>query len=152
LNSIELTTEDSRKPFQDLTEFLRTYMPDIKIKEEHGDQITYIVLDDVEHTKIFPRMLMDLDANKDKFAIKNYGLSNSSIEQVFLRVADEVKRVEDYERTSCWQRFIQRIRCCKKTEDKPEEQQVEENSSQDEQLNQCLSGKKLISKENNFHL
>ncbi|CAF0829869.1 unnamed protein product [Rotaria sordida] len=96
--------------FSKLTEFLRKYMFDIRVKEEHGNQITYIIVDDLEHTKIFPIMLADLDENKTKYHIKNYGLSNSSLEQVFLRVADEIKRPEDYERLSSKKKIQNRIR------------------------------------------
>ncbi|CAF3567414.1 unnamed protein product [Rotaria sp. Silwood1] len=74
-----------------LTEFLESYMSDIRIKEEHGDQITYVTIDDVEHTKLFSKMLADLDENRNRYPIKSYSLSNSSLEQTFLRVADEKK-------------------------------------------------------------
>ncbi|CAF4771334.1 unnamed protein product, partial [Rotaria magnacalcarata] len=67
-------------------------MFDLNIKEEHGDQITYVIKDDVEHTKVFSVMLAELDENKTKYHIKSYGLSNSGLEQVFLRVADEITR------------------------------------------------------------
>ncbi len=157
--SIELTTMDSNQNslnhFEQLTEFLKTHMQDIRIKEQHGDQITYVIIDDAAHTKIFPRMLMGLDENKSKYHIKSYGLSNSSLEQVFLRVADEVKRPEDYERLSCWKKFSQRIkRCCgKKVEEthdetNEEEEEEEENNNDEEQFNSCLSGKI----KNNFYL
>jgi hypothetical protein len=128
-------------------------MPDIRVKEQHGDQITYIILDDVQHTKIFPQMLANLDENKEKYRIKSYGLSNSSLEQVFLRVADEVKRPEDYKRSSRWKRFKNRIKqCCRKKSDKKEEnptettqEEEEEGDQQDdndqEQFNTGLSGK-----------
>jgi hypothetical protein len=140
--------------FVKVTEFLRTYMLDIGIKEQHGDQITYVLLDDAEHTKIFPTMLAELDATKEKYHIKSYGLSNSSLEQVFLRVAAEVKRPEDYERLSCWKRMKNRIKnCCKKTEikevqgqenpvEKTEEEEESTSTSDQEQFNTCLSGKK----------
>ncbi|CAF4614838.1 unnamed protein product, partial [Rotaria magnacalcarata] len=80
----------------------------LNIKEEHGDQITYVIKDDVEHTKVFPVMLAELDENKTKYQIKSYGLSNSGLEQVFLRVADEITRPEDYERLSQWKKFQNR--------------------------------------------
>ena len=96
---------NSATPFENLTAFLQSFISDIRVKEQHGDQITYLLVDDVKHTKIFPRMLAALDENKGKYHIKSYGLSNSSIEQVFLRVADEAKRLEDYKRISCWKRM-----------------------------------------------
>jgi hypothetical protein len=115
-------------------------MSDIRIKEQHGDQITYIILDDVEHTKIFPKMLKDLDKNKTKYHIKSYGLSNSSLEQVFLRVADEIKRPEDYERLSCWNNLKNHI---KQYFRKKEEANDDENNNNNdsEQFNTGLSGK-----------
>jgi len=152
--SIELTTTDSNQNslnhFEQLTEYLKTHMHDIRVKEQHGDQITYVILDDAEHTKLFPRMLMGLDENKSKYHIKSYGLSNSSLEQVFLRVADEVKRPEDYERLSCWKKFTQRIKRCfgrkieeneVETNEKVEEEEEEEGNNDQEQFNSCLSGK-----------
>ena len=122
-------------------------MSDIRVKEHHGDQITYVILDDTEHTKIFPQMLADLDAKKNQYRIKSYGLSNSSLEQVFLRVADEIKRPEDYERLSCWKRFLHRLRrccccCCRKeTQTKePEEIPVEEETNEEEPFQIPLNG------------
>jgi energy-coupling factor transporter ATP-binding protein EcfA2 len=135
-----IKTKNSMR-FVKVTEFLRTYMLDIRIKEQHGDQITYVLLDDAEHTKIFPTMLAELDANKEKYHIKSYGLSNSSLEQVFLRVADEIKRPEDYERLSSWKKIQNRIKnLLKKNE---EENTTNENDNDDDQLQMDtgLSGK-----------
>ncbi|CAF4021231.1 unnamed protein product [Rotaria sp. Silwood2] len=121
--------------FSKLTEFLRKYMFDIRIKEEHGDQITYIIVDDVEHTKIFPIMLADLDENKTKYHIKSYGLSNSSLEQVFLRVADEIKRPEDYERLSTMKKIQNRLRkLFKKHEEINNQSNENENEKNDDQI------------------
>jgi hypothetical protein len=108
-------------------------MFDISIKEQHGDQITYMIIDDVEHTKIFPIMLCELDGNKTKYCIKNYGLSNSSLEQVFLRVADEIKRPEDYECLSFWKKIQNRFQKCFKKEEtnenKPQEEPIQTDTS-----------------------
>ena len=115
---VELISDPTKHSprFDRLTEFLRKFMFDIKIKEQHGDQITYVIIDDVEHTKVFPSMLAELEANKRKYQIKTYGLSNSSLEQVFLRVADEIKRPKDYERISYWNCCTNQWRkCLKKT-------------------------------------
>ena len=136
---VELTSNEKADPtrFLKLTEFLRKFMFDISVKEQHGDQITYIIIDDVEHTKIFPTMLAELDENKNKYGIKSYGLSNSSLEQVFLRVADEIKRPEDYERMSTWKKIQNRMKgMCKKQENN-------ENETQDESIptNIVLTGK-----------
>jgi len=120
-------------------------MPDMRIKEQHGDQITYVILDDAEHTKIFPKMLADIDENKTKYHIKSYGLSNSSLEQVFLRVADEIKRPEDYERLSYWKRLINYIKGCFRknqpiVEEIKEETNEEEINDNQEEFETGLSG------------
>ena len=143
--------EPSPGHFEQLTEFLQEYMPDIRVKEQHGDQITYVILDDAEHTRIFPDMLMDLDANKENFRIKSYGLSNSSLEQVFLRVAKETKRVEDYERLSRCRRFRNYLKqCCgKKAADnaattstvEAEDEEKEKDDYDETQFTTGLSGK-----------
>jgi hypothetical protein len=138
------SNRNSSRHFEQLTEFLKTYISDIRIKEEHGDQITYIILDDTEHTKLFPKMLIDLEENKTKYHIKSYGLSNSSLEQVFLRVADEIKRPEDYERLSFWKKLKNRIKKCFGKEEKEEnndETNEEENNNDQQEFNTSLSGK-----------
>jgi hypothetical protein len=43
------SSKDTR--FDKLTEFLRHFMFDIRIKEQHGDQITYIISDDVRRAR-----------------------------------------------------------------------------------------------------
>ena len=128
--------------FGKITEFLRKYMFDICIKEQHGNQITYVILDDAEHTKIFPIMLAELDENKKKYNIKSYGLSNSSLEQVFLRVADEIKRPEDYERLSFWKNIQNRIKRVFKKEN--EENIITNDIDEQIQTNTALSSKIMI--------
>ncbi|CAF3431944.1 unnamed protein product, partial [Rotaria sp. Silwood2] len=103
--NITNSKENSTIRFERLTEFLKSYISDIRIKEENGNQITYTLIDDVEHTKIFPKMFADLDNNRHQYHIQSYGLSNSTLEQVFLRVADEIKRPKDYKRLSYLQRM-----------------------------------------------
>lgn len=127
--------------FIKLTEFLRQHVPDLAIKEQHGDQITYVLLDDAEHTREFPTMLAELEAHRKKYNIKSYGLSNSSLEQVFLRVADEIKRPEDYERESWWTRFRQRWKLPAKTvDDGPVAAATVENEIHPVETNAGLSG------------
>ena len=153
LNDLSATSTNetnNRNRFEHLTDFLKKFAADIRVKEFHGDQITYVILDDAEHTKIFPRMLAELDANKNQYRIKSYGLSNSSLEQVFLRVADEIKRPEDYERLSCWKRFIHRLRrccCCCCRRDKEEEEQEEpkaDETNEEEPFQTPLNGKSIL--------
>ncbi|CAF2630332.1 unnamed protein product [Rotaria sp. Silwood2] len=142
LNIIHADTNSSMR-FNPLTEFLKTYMTDIRIKEEHGEQITYVILDNAEHTKIFPKMLADLDENKTKYHIKSYGLSNSSLEQVFLRVADEKKRPEDYERLSCWKRMKSRVKKCFGKHEIIEEEKNNEINEEEDSDNQELFNTRL---------
>ena len=153
---IELSTFDpstannhTSSRFDPLTDFLKTHMSDIRVKEYHGDQITYVILDDAQHTKMFPTMLAELDRTSNQYRIKSYGLSNSSLEQVFLRVADEIKRPEDYERLSCWGKLRNRLRkvcCCGKKEAAPGDTEAENSSDQaeieEEPFQTQLSGKK----------
>ncbi|CAF0854184.1 unnamed protein product [Adineta ricciae] len=141
---IELNDISVSMHFERLTEFLKKYMSDIRVKERHGDQITYVILDDVEHTRAFPKMLADLDENQAQYHIKSYGLSNSSLEQVFLRVADEIKRREDYERPSCWKRMKTTIKGWfqkrqPKEEVQPEVKEEDDEKDDQELFNTCLS-------------
>ena len=114
-------------------------MFDIRVKEQHGDQITYVILDDLEHTRIFPTMLAELDQNMEKHQIKTYGLSNSSLEQVFLRVADEIKRPEDYQRLSNWKQFCRRLKI-HTVHEKPQLEAKADDHQLQETLNTGLCG------------
>lgn len=114
-------------------------MFDIRVKKQHGDQITYVILDDLEHTRIFPMMLAELDQNMEKYQVKTYGLSNSSLEQVFLRVADEIKRPEDYQRLSNWKRFCRRLKI-HTVDEKPQLEAKADDNQLQETLNTGLCG------------
>ncbi|CAF4573561.1 unnamed protein product, partial [Rotaria sp. Silwood2] len=139
--NITNSNTNSTTRFGYLTEFLKSYMSDIHIKEEHGDQITYIIIDDAEHTKIFPKMFADLDENRNQYHVKSYGLSNSSLEQVFLRVADEKKRPKDYKRLSRSKKMKILVKKCFGKNETKEEQNEDttneaENNNDQEQFNE----------------
>ncbi|CAF3409538.1 unnamed protein product, partial [Rotaria sp. Silwood2] len=139
--NITNSNTNSTTRFGYLTEFLKSYMSDIRIKEEHGDQITYIIIDDAEHTKIFPKMFADLDENRNQYHVKSYGLSNSSLEQVFLRVADEKKRPKDYKRLSRSKKMKILVKKCFGKNETKEEQNEDttneaENNNDQEQFNE----------------
>jgi hypothetical protein len=78
-------------------------------------------------------MLHDLDENKVKYHIQSYGLSNSSLEQVFLRVADEIKRPEDYERLSRWKKLKIRIKQCFRRKEEVQEEETEQEQTEEEE-------------------
>ncbi|CAF1005228.1 unnamed protein product, partial [Didymodactylos carnosus] len=125
--------------FEKLTGFLKSFISDISVKEEHGDQITYVILDDEAHTKFFPEMLKQLDKKKELFRIKNYGLSNSNLEQVFLNVADEAKCIEDYERLSVWKKLALRIKKCFGYKYVSSDMLVSEETNDQDISKKCLS-------------
>jgi hypothetical protein len=129
------SAESSMDRFKSLTNFLKLYMTDICVKEHHGNQITYLIRDDAEHTRIFPVMLANLDQKIDHYGIKTYGISNSSLEQVFLRVASEIVRPEDYERLSCGRKFLNRLRClcCRKADQSVVNNDNNDNDVKDEE-------------------
>lgn len=143
--SIVPSDTDSSTSFECLTQFLKSYISDICIKEEFGNQITYTIIDDVEHKKLFPVMFAALDENKDRFQIKSYGLSSSTLDQVFLRVADEKKRKAEYELLTCGKRIKNRIKkCCRKNEmeqvNNDQNTNARETENNQEQVNEHLIG------------
>jgi ATP-binding cassette, subfamily A (ABC1), member 3 len=67
----------------EITSLLRKYIPDIKKESEVGSELSYL-LDD-RKVLIFQKMLQDLETNSDSLNIESYGISLTTLEEVFLK-------------------------------------------------------------------
>ncbi|XP_063533945.1 phospholipid-transporting ATPase ABCA3-like [Cydia strobilella] len=79
-----------RKGFQleSCTEIIGRHIPGITIKEDRGTEVTYALTNDQSH--LFEAMLNDLEANIDTVKFKNYGLTATTLEDVFMSVGSDV--------------------------------------------------------------
>ncbi|XP_028043813.1 ATP-binding cassette sub-family A member 1 isoform X2 [Bombyx mandarina] len=70
-----------------VTEFFKTYIPDIKENTNIGSELTYILPN--EYVSKFPDMFKDLEEKRELLKISSYGLSLASLEEVFMKAGAE---------------------------------------------------------------
>jgi hypothetical protein len=68
------------KQFKDLNGFILQEMPDATLREHIGSEITYSFK--FEHRHKFEQLFKQLEVNKERLAIGNYGLSDTTLEEV----------------------------------------------------------------------
>lgn len=66
-----------------VTNLLRTYLPDIKVEFDIGTELSYLL--DESNVSVFQSMLQDLERNSDALDIESYGISLTTLEEVFLK-------------------------------------------------------------------
>lgn len=66
-----------------LTNLLRNYIPEIKVEAEIGTELSYL-LDDT-NVSVFQEMLRDLESNSHALDLESYGISLTTLEEVFLK-------------------------------------------------------------------
>jgi ATP-binding cassette, subfamily A (ABC1), member 3 len=66
-----------------VTNLLRNYIPNIKIDAEIGTELSYL-LDDT-NVSVFQEMLRELEMNSEVLEIESYGISLTTLEEVFLK-------------------------------------------------------------------
>ncbi len=67
----------------EVTNLLRKYIPDLKKESEIGTELSYL-LDD-RNVLVFQNMLQDLEENSEALNIESYGISLTTLEEVFLK-------------------------------------------------------------------
>ncbi|XP_055599142.1 phospholipid-transporting ATPase ABCA3-like [Uranotaenia lowii] len=70
-----------------VTQLLNQYIPNITVDTEVGSELSY-VLDD-NFINIFPTLLQDLENNSEPLKIDSYGISLTTLEEVFLKVGSD---------------------------------------------------------------
>lgn len=78
----------------DVTELLSKYVPDVKVENDIGTELSY-QLNDANSSK-FEIMLKDLENNSEALGLTNYGVSLTTLEEVFMKVGtDPVKPINN---------------------------------------------------------
>lgn len=70
-----------------MTALLQKYINGLKIESEIGAELTYNLPD--EFSMNFEEMLTELDTRSEELALNGYGISITSLEEVFMKVGAE---------------------------------------------------------------
>uniref|UniRef100_A0A8W7P6N4 ABC transporter domain-containing protein n=1 Tax=Anopheles coluzzii TaxID=1518534 RepID=A0A8W7P6N4_ANOCL len=70
-----------------LTGILRQHIPNINIDTDIGSELSYVLNED--YTAVFQDLLRDLEDNVEQCGITSYGISLTTLEEVFLRVGSD---------------------------------------------------------------
>ncbi|KAG6447131.1 hypothetical protein O3G_MSEX004780 [Manduca sexta] len=71
----------------DVTRFFKSHVPDLSENTNIGSELTYILPND--YVSKFPDLLKELEDKKDSLHISSYGLSVTSLEEVFMKAGAE---------------------------------------------------------------
>lgn len=66
-----------------VTALLRKYIPSIKVETNVGSELSYVLAEN--ESEIFEQMLSDLENNSKKLGVNSYGISLTTMEEVFMK-------------------------------------------------------------------
>lgn len=66
-----------------VTEVLRGFIPDIKVETDIGTELSYLL--DETNIAVFQSMLQKLEDDSERLDIESYGISLTTLEEVFLK-------------------------------------------------------------------
>lgn len=66
-----------------VTSLLRKYIPGLDISTDIGTELSYLL--DERNVSVFQEMLRDLETNSEQLEIESYGISLTTLEEVFLK-------------------------------------------------------------------
>ncbi|XP_071052864.1 phospholipid-transporting ATPase ABCA3-like [Onthophagus taurus] len=76
-----------------VTKLLKKYIPTTKVETDVGSELTYLL--PKEYSSVFQGMLRDFENQADKLGIVTFGVSLTSMEEVFMKTGIEHKLQED---------------------------------------------------------
>lgn len=78
-----------------VTEFLRQYIPDLVIGTNIGSELSYCL--EEKYSAVFEEMFNSIEENRQDLRILSYGVSLTTMEEVFMKVGSEMetKAIED---------------------------------------------------------
>ncbi|XP_035432453.1 phospholipid-transporting ATPase ABCA1 [Spodoptera frugiperda] len=88
-----VVVKDDDFDFEECTRLINKYIPDTVVKEDRGTEITYNLINDYSYA--FEEMLNDLECNMEKIKYKNYGLTATTLEDVFMSVGSDLAPVNN---------------------------------------------------------
>ncbi|XP_043218216.1 ATP-binding cassette sub-family A member 7-like [Amphibalanus amphitrite] len=80
---------------EQVTRFIQEYVRRAYLLENFGTELTYVLPNDQRLAERLERLLEALDDNLTRLGITSYGLSDTSLEEIFLRLADDGSRLSE---------------------------------------------------------
>ena len=74
---------------KNITKFVRSIFPDVNLAKNIGTELTYTLPYSGLGSGIYTKLFRELEKNKKSLGISEYGLSDSSLEDIFIEVADQ---------------------------------------------------------------
>ncbi|KAL9951119.1 hypothetical protein ACROYT_G043723 [Oculina patagonica] len=78
-----------------VTSFIKSYIRSAQLVENVGSELTYVLPAEMAREGRFQDMFEELDKSLDKLHIGSYGVSDTTLEEVFLKVAEEAGAEEE---------------------------------------------------------
>ncbi|XP_039428799.1 phospholipid-transporting ATPase ABCA3-like [Culex pipiens pallens] len=89
-----ICVKGSRCDKQLLLDILRKYIPDVRIDTDIGSELSFVLKED--YIKLFQRMLEELETRMGECGITSYGISLTTMEEVFLKAgSDSFHEIEE---------------------------------------------------------
>lgn len=66
-----------------VTDILRNFIPDIRVETDIGTELSYLL--DEQNISVFQTMLQTLEKKSEELNIESYGISLTTLEEVFLK-------------------------------------------------------------------
>ncbi|XP_057661740.1 phospholipid-transporting ATPase ABCA3-like [Diorhabda carinulata] len=78
-----------------VTELLKKFIPDIEIQSNVGSELTYLLTE--SNAPVFEAMLTQLELESKKLGVRSYGISLTTMEEVFMKVGADHGQEEMYD-------------------------------------------------------
>lgn len=66
-----------------VTQLLQRHIPDIEIESSVGSELTYLLNEN--QSSVFENMLHDLEIHSEALGVRSYGISLTTLEEVFMK-------------------------------------------------------------------
>ncbi|XP_029725473.2 phospholipid-transporting ATPase ABCA3 isoform X1 [Aedes albopictus] len=77
-----------------LCQILRNYIPDVRVETDIGSELSFVLKD--SHIEVFQKMLEGLEHRMDECGITSYGISRTTMEEVFLKAGSDTLLESEY--------------------------------------------------------
>lgn len=81
-----------------VSSFIKSHIPSAQLVENVGSELTYVLPAEMAREGRFQDLFEELDKSLDKLHIGSYGVSDTTLEEVFLKVAEEADVEEEQDK------------------------------------------------------
>ncbi|XP_055533387.1 phospholipid-transporting ATPase ABCA3-like [Wyeomyia smithii] len=75
-----------------VTELIQRYLPSVEIDTDLGTELSYVLGEN--QTNVFHSLLKDLEENAERLNVSSYGISLTTLEEVFLKIGGDTSATE----------------------------------------------------------